>query len=141
MCGCRVGLFGVTQCREGVELLAGGENRPKRRCEVEKVRGAVKRLFALENRGEGSQLFTNALWKRNPLGDVERRRGKLWSHVEAPKMESRGNGVSCLLSFTHLSQTNVTFFTNSLCAGDAETEKTISLLLFKKRFISFFLSF
>lgn len=42
-----VDLFRVTQCREGVELLAGGENHPKRRCEVEKVRGAITRLSLL----------------------------------------------------------------------------------------------
>ena len=50
--------------------------------------------------GKFLKLFTNVLWKRNPLGNVARRmRGKLWSHVDAPKMESRGNRVSCLLSF------------------------------------------
>ena len=47
MCGCRVELFRVTQCREGVELLAGGENHLKRRCVVEKARGAIKCLSLL----------------------------------------------------------------------------------------------
>ena len=41
MCGCRVELSRVTQCREGVQFLAGGENHLKRGCAVEKERGAI----------------------------------------------------------------------------------------------------
>lgn len=51
--------------------------------------------------------------------------------------------TECLASrlFTYLSQTNLTFFTSSLCAGDAETEKTDIVAAFLKEiymFLSFF---
>ena len=91
-------------------------------------------LFALENHGEGSQLFTSALWKRNPLGDIERRmRGKLWSCVEAPKMESRGNGVSCLLSF-HLPLSNKfnIFHQLPVCWGCRDREDQNRCCFFKR---------
>ena len=100
-------------------------------------------FFAFENYGEVSQIIHQCVVEKEPSGkcsEENEREALEPCRCSQDGKQGKQSVLPPIFSLT-LSQTNLTFFTTSLCARDADTEKTNIVAAFLKEIFKIFFLF